>query len=558
MKKIKEIYSLDALKEINNSFKTEKNIEYLMKTYYLFSNRIEINKQDKDEFTNLLKTVNEKFERETREEYKIYILRNPKFVYLDEKRTTLDFLSKINEVVFKTLLLKDKSVFCKKEKKLLLQTETTHLCNYLFRTKDKVLSIQEIKMISYLLKQEEIKEFLNFVVKMDLKVKTSELSEDGLFVFNFLEQLDQLFILLKLKRNEIYLKIIETIHNEKKYFRVCFFKALPDILIEKIFNTLRDYNFTVLASLFELRPFLVKLCCKKMQEGNLLIPRKNFLECVLQNDKYFYSKMKYLKFLPETELISLCDKSDLFLEAYFMQKVGSFYEYCKILATKGEERILDLIKKHLDNENMLELIKYISYTIKLSGSLKEFILNSFGGRKEYFEFLLPFMSFDMIDRKLEGFYVPEKILNAFLRKYHKGDFLIELHKYSDSESVNLLLRETFDSSKFSVNDYIFLIKFLETAECSYKFMTIYTLLERKEFKNECVDFCNKITGTALDEYYVKCVMALDKPELFDETPLLDLKKAYSNNEELQNYIDKLSKKKRVTKHLRNLKKIINK
>lgn len=543
---------LTKLKSIQTKLTKTLVNEQLITVYCMVNGGIEVKNEEKEQVLEILKEINLFLNENVEERYKIYIVNNPNIIVRNKENHKINLFELFTDCVIKSLLLHTNKELSISGSKYVQGTETSLLCNMLFRTKDYSMNVKTLKCIAYLLKEEEIKEFLNFIVKMDHK------RQDETFEFTFLDELLMFFILLKLFRNDLYLKIIGVIHNEKKYFKKVFFENLPDIELNKIVHFTRDYNFGVFASLFKRRPYLIDVCCKKMSKNELLIPRKAFLELTIEHDKYFSANIKSLRFLEESELLHLCKNSDMFLDAYFKTKAGSFYELCKILAGKGEEKIIELVKNNLEHENMNELIKYISYTIKLTGTLKDYILSTFQSKKDYFNYLLPFMTHENIDLLLEQNYAEEQTFKAFLRRYVTGDMLIELHKFSSEETVRKILLEAMESEKFTTNDFIFLIKHLETAECEYVFTTIRELSKNNKLKNECADFCSKMSGCIENEIYVDCLLELNTPRVFDSLPLIDIFDLYKKNPQVKEMLDKMMKDKKCTKKLLEVKEFTKK
>ncbi|OQS54711.1 hypothetical protein EHP00_991 [Ecytonucleospora hepatopenaei] len=554
------------LKEIIDNLNNKNAIEILAEVFCIFEERITIlDNSEKQMIMDLLNRVNKFLLENIKQEYKIYLVSKPNFIYADDIKNTKNLYEIFTEVVMNSLLLHTKSELATKQKVRENKNLTSFVCNGIFRAKDSEFSPKMIKCIGLLLEENEIKDFLNFVIKMDHKVQhitqedEKENGEDkSIFTCNFLNHLNLLFTYLMCKRKELYTKIENIVLKEKRYFKSILIKNMCQLDIEKAVKITRDYNFDVFVSLFEKRPFLAAECCKKFNKGDFLIPRKSFLDLLVVHDTWFAPEIKNLCFLEESELLWLCDKSDLFLFEFFNNKAGSFYEYCKILATKGEERIIQMISDNVAHPNMIDLIKYISYTIKLSGNLKQFVIDTFLDKKEYFNFLLPFLSFETANLYLESNYQKEHTFKAFLRRHILGDFLIELHKYSSEDAVNNLLKDSIKSGKFGTNDYIFLIKYLETSECEYKYRTISLLAKNKSLKSVCSNFCLKYPGCIKDENFVESLLELSDPDAFLGISMIDLYELYNDNKKIKMMINTFLKNKNCNTYFKELNKLINK
>ncbi|EED44687.1 vesicle coat complex subunit [Enterocytozoon bieneusi H348] len=535
---IKKI-TLSNLKKIADSINADNGIEYLMFLNLELEKEICVSENDQDNFIECLNIVNEKLKQYVPSKYHFYIQNNVKFTQIKErqKNNLMDIFKQTIITILLTHTMQEFHNSIEGITKTVSQDNIriVSLCNALFRIRNQPHTPFLIQCIGYLLDKETLKEFLNFIIKLDYKRKNAEELEET-FHAELLNSLDLLFLYIKFNNNDLYILLLDIVHSEKRYFKQIIIKNLPDIYIEKIFTMTRDYNFDILVSLFDMRSHLIEETIKKISNGEILIPRKSFIEKLIEYDTYFASHIKKLD-LEVEELFDICNKSDAFLTYFFTTKAGSLYEFCKIFANKGEEFILKFIQKHLKNENMPYLIKSMSYTIRLTGTLKEFILKQFGNKKEYFNSLLPFLTFEQIEKRISKFYKKNITLNAFLRKFHPGDLLIEIHKLKDSIIAIKLFEETLVHEKFSNNDFIFLLKFLETASCSYKCHSCLKLFRSKSnLTKQCIVFLENISYNFQDKFYIQCLEEINTITVFESIPNTELLKLYNTYPKIKNII----------------------
>ena len=144
------------LKEIIDNLNNKTAIETLAEVFCLFEERITIlDNSEKQMIMDLLNIVNKFLLENIEQEYRIYLVSKPIFIYTDDLKNTNDLYEIFTEVVMNSLLLHTKSDLATKQKTKENKNLTFFLCNGIFRAKDSDFSPRMIKCIGLLLEENE-------------------------------------------------------------------------------------------------------------------------------------------------------------------------------------------------------------------------------------------------------------------------------------------------------------------------------------------------------------------------------------------------------------------
>ncbi|ORD94797.1 hypothetical protein ECANGB1_2332 [Enterospora canceri] len=551
------------LRSIVDEINTDTCYGHLMTVYSALIREIDVEAEEKDDFIEALNLVNAKLREFVPFEYQFYIIDRP--IYKGKKEMKKGLFELFTDCIIQMVLEHTTTELTNELNKVQNKQNNTkeqaginsYICNALFRIRNVPLSPKMTKYVAFALNKDDIKEFLSFIIKMEHKRNTA-LESNEEFAASFLDALNSLFLAIKNINSDTYAEILKIVHSEKKFFKRVIFSNLPDVYMSYVYSTTRDYNFDVLVSLYDSRPYLVEETILKVNQGELLIPRKSFIDKIMENDKYF-AKMIIKLDLTKEELANVTENSNLFLVEYFTQKAGPMVDLCKVLANKSEEFIIEFLENNVNSDNMPNLIRSISYAIKLTSNLKEFILNNFGDRKEYFNALIPFLTVDEIEERLGMWYEKNKTIEALLRKYHSGDLLTVLHKMVYSRNIKAVIEETLESNKFTDSDFIFLLKFLETTECDFKYKTCLDCMnKRKSLQKQCIVFLEHSPGSITNKEYVSCLEAAGNLKLYENVPIQELFDLVQGNPRMKKQLQKLlNKSKKSTKKQNEMKAFLN-
>ncbi|KAL6121460.1 hypothetical protein NUSPORA_01616 [Nucleospora cyclopteri] len=501
----------EQLLKISKKISRKNYAEILIKMWEFLSNELEIEESKKDEFIETVQAVNLKLKKVTPENLHFYIIDNVKFKEEKSQRKTV--MEIFSNVIMQTLIVHSKTELMNSIEIGLNSSKKTgqenmHVINAIYRGIDEEFDKKLVCCIGFLLEPEGMSNFLNFIIKMDYRRKNKEENLQKL-EYKFLEILDRLFLYIKINKKETYKKMWELLYSEKRYFKEIIVKNMPEIDIDQVLNKTRDYNFNVLASLLKDRPHITDAFIQKYSSGDLLIPKKSFLEKICEYDHFFADKIVKLN-LDQFELIELCDKSGLFMQQYFSHKAGPMHDLCKIFANKGEEFAIEFIKSNMTHQNLPLLVKTMGRTVRLTGQLKDYLVENFSEKAEYFNALLPYVSSEKLELLISHFYKPKESLSGLLRKFHPMDLLLELHRFSDGRVVQKIFHECLMSDKFKDTDFIFLLKYLESNECLFKFQTCLALLKNyKSLQKQCLIFLENTDEITEDPVYVECLEQID-------------------------------------------------
>lgn len=387
------------------------------------------------------------------------------------------------------------------------------------------------------------------IFKYIIPLLNEESISDLLFYFLQNTKYSELFfVFLKYYNPLIYEKAVELIYSEKKFFKANLLKALPEIHSEKIIANIRDYNWEIAESIINTRPDLTGEIAKCFAENKLKVSRNFFLEKIISQDNYFSYYIEDMALSPE-ELLELCNNSKMFLENYFIiiNQEDQMVELCKIICKEGNNYVLEFIKNIASHGNIELFLKALTQTMRFTNDLKEYILNNFAKKREYFHILITYLELKEIELLLNEYYQPELSIEGLLRKLHPQELLLEIQMFSCEELALKLLEECLESSKFVSRDWIFLLKSNELYISQIKIRTTRLLLQKKpELKEQILIFLNSCIAKRpwrskkkFDEF-VKCLelLAADAINLLELMKKEDIKTFYKKSSKVRKIIRK--------------------
>ncbi|ORD95483.1 hypothetical protein HERIO_2462 [Hepatospora eriocheir] len=301
--------SLSELNELidkNNAYKIAGVINRIIRS-------IEFNYNE--EFTTRLTNINERLKGFLNKKY-YFLLIDPKKIKFKslKKNKPQGLLSSFSNLVIESLINKPKSEIRYKISEAtdpkfsskIIESSSDFidlLGSYIFRTS----STKFYFGIALLLDESNIQQFMNLLVKMNF-MDDDSLNEHA---FNFINNIDCVFQYLQKYNPDVFNKMLDHIYSEKRYFKEIFICNLHNLDVNEILKYIRPYNFDVIGSLLENRPFIVVPLIDAFNENKLKVGRKFFITKIIEYDKYFVDFVDKIN-LESYEINDLKEKSELF------------------------------------------------------------------------------------------------------------------------------------------------------------------------------------------------------------------------------------------------------
>lgn len=291
---------------------------------------------------------------------------------------------------------------------------------------------------------------------------------------------EMFIILLRFSNPELYQHLLDMVYSEKRYYKEFIIPCLPELEFERVTSYIKDYNWPVTAAIVEKRPELAVKVIAAFQNNELGVSRKFFIEKISEQDE-IYSKFLSDLNLSKDELYELSSKSICFADRYFttIDSEDQMVQFCKIIAKKNETFILSFIKDHRSDGNFEMFLKSLLRTLRLTGNLKDYVLENFARDSHFFHNLMSYLDQPLIEELLSQFYQKSTSVDYLLRKTYPQELIIDLHRYRNTELAGKLIKDCIKNPKFEDKDWILAMKALEQVNAEVKFETAYMLLDQK-------------------------------------------------------------------------------
>lgn len=320
----------------------------------------------------------------------------------------------------------------------------------------------------------------------DVPALLSYLAEHG-------ERAEAFLFVLRFYNADVFEQALDLIYTEKRFFKAALVRALPEVDVEQILPSIKDYNWEVIAAVIDVRPDAAAPVIDAFRNGVLKVPRKVFLEKIAQQDGVFAYYLPELE-LAENELLELCEKSMCYAQQYFvgLAEEAPMAGFCRMFSKKDEAVILAFIKENSARPNLPLFLRILATMMRFSGELKSYVVEAFADKREYFHTLITYLGIGRIEELMSRHYERDTSLDAMLKKYHPQELLLEVHRFKDLLVAVKLVNEAVASPRFDDRDWIFVLNSLENARSPIKMKTCLSLLKKKpQLRSQAIHFLRR-------------------------------------------------------------------
>lgn len=315
------------------------------------------------------------------------------------------------------------------------------------------------------------------------------------FVDEHTEHRECFLFCLYLMRPDVYESVLQTILEDKRYFRLEIIQDLVEFDVAKVMERLSDESAGVLKYILRERVGYIEEATRMIEEGQVKISRAQVMEAITENYENVRDRLRRFGLSVEEQLeICRCNDSALCGTLERIESQEELNKFVDVLKEKDDRKVIEVIERQEKTRRKEDLISTILRRRVIKGRLRKHLLSNYleGGRFVYG--LLPYLEKPEVYKYVADYITDDESLNTFLRVVECSELLIFAHKIPEVSKAMRILDLCFKSPRFTESDFLFALTSLEKDLPLLIMRTlIQTLVRFPNLKNFVVSFLSRLS-----------------------------------------------------------------